>query len=152
LCNEKGYIPIPQGTSNEVVSSLVQVVNTHNDYINDENAEDFIKNFVVNSMYEIGISPANLIESQQAMDGITAPLKDVANSTKKAQTQTYDNPFNFTTNIHGITQNMSGKQGVGICAVGLKSFFALTARYNEILKNGTPHEQERLKSKVIIAG
>jgi hypothetical protein len=47
---------------------------------------------------------------------------------------------------------MDGKQGVGICAVGLKGFFAATARYNEVLANGTPEEVERLKSDVKIAG
>jgi len=47
---------------------------------------------------------------------------------------------------------MGGKQGVGICAVGLKSFFALTARYNEVLKNGTDHEKQRLASELEIAG
>jgi len=47
---------------------------------------------------------------------------------------------------------MAGKKGVGICAVGLKNYFALTARYNEVLANGTPEEVERLKSEVTIAG
>ena len=103
-------------------------------------------------MYKIGLSPANLIESQQAMDSITKPLKDVANSTIKAQETALENPANFTTNIHGIAQNMAGKKGVGICAVGLKSFFALTARYNEVLRTGSVYEQERLRSEVEIAG
>ena len=47
---------------------------------------------------------------------------------------------------------MDGKQGVGICAVGLKGFFAVTARYNEVLANGTPEEVQRLQSEVEIAG
>jgi len=53
-------------------------------------------------MYNIGISPANLIESQQALDYITKPLKDVANNTIKAKEESLENPANFTTNIHGI--------------------------------------------------
>lgn len=103
-------------------------------------------------MYNIGTSPANLIESQQAMDSITKPLKDIANLTLKAiQQQSIDNPANYTTNIRGFVQNMDGKQGVGICAVGLKSFFAATARYNEVLNNGSSEEVERLRSNVVIA-
>ena len=43
---------------------------------------------------------------------------------------------------------MAGKKGLEICSVGLKSFFALTARYNEVLKNGTVEDKERLKSDV----
>jgi len=46
---------------------------------------------------------------------------------------------------------MDGKQGVGICAVGLKGFFAATARYNDVLDNGTPEEVRRLMSDVRIA-
>ena len=86
------------------------------------------------------------------MDTITKPLKNVANSTIKATEDTSKgNVGSYATNIHGIAQNMAGKEGVGICAVGLKVYFALTARYNEVLNNGTPEEVERLKSKVEIA-
>jgi hypothetical protein len=63
-----------------------------------------------------------------------------------------DNPGNYTTNVHGLVQNMDGKQGVGICAVGLKGYFAAVARYNEVLNNGTPEEVKRLQSDVEIAG
>ena len=153
MCNKLGYVPKANHPIYEdIAKRLLNIVNEHNNYIHDDRAEDFSKNYVVSSMYKIGLSPANMIESQQAMDSITDPLKKVANSTIKAQEQSLENPANFTTNIHGIAQNMAGKKGVGICAVGLKSFFALTSRYNEVLRNGTPEEQERLKSDVTIAG
>ena len=153
MCNKLGYVPKANHPIYEdVAKNLLDIVNKHNNYIHSDEAEDFSKNYVVSSMYKIGLSPANMIESQQAMDSITDPLKKVANNTIKAQEQSLENPANFTTNIHGIAQNMAGKKGVGICAVGLKSFFALTARYNEVLRSGTPEEQERLKSDVIIAG
>lgn len=152
-CNTIGCIPAAQDKSMEpLIEQIKDIINNHNDYINSAKAEEFSKNYVVSSMYNIGLSPANLIESQQAMDSITGPLKDVANATIKAQETSLENPANFTTNIHGIAQNMAGKKGVGICAVGLKSFFGLTARYNEVLRTGTPEEQERLKSEIIIAG
>lgn len=153
LCNRLGYIPKSNSPEyDKTVNFIKDIINQHNDFINDDSAEDFAKNYVVSSMYKIGLSPANLIESQQAMDSITSPLKSVSNSTIKAQDTSLDNPGSFVTNIHGIRQNMDGKRGVGICAVGLKSFFALTARYNEVLSHGTQYEQERLKSDVIIAG
>ena len=152
MCNKLGYVPKANHPIYEdIAKRLLNIVNEHNSYIHSDRAEDFSKNYVVSSMYKIGLSPANMIESQQAMDSITDPLKKVANSTIKAQEQSLENPANFTTNIHGIAQNMAGKKGVGICAVGLKSFFALTSRYNEVLRNGTPEEQERLKSDVTIA-
>ena len=152
-CNKVGYIPPAKDSRyDKFVEQLKQMVNDHNNYISNDKAEDFSKNYVVSSMYKIGLSPANMIESQQAMDSITDPLKSVANNTIKAREESLENPAGFTTNIHGIAQNMAGKKGVGICAVGLKSFFALTSRYNEVLRTGTIEEQERLKSDVIIAG
>ena len=154
-CNDKGYIPGSNAQSLSAGLYYIQTyVNKHNNYLNtNKNVEEFSKNFIVTSMFDIGISPANLIESQAALDSITGPLKDAASATLKAiQQDSLDNPANFTTNVHGLVQNMDGKQGVGICAVGLKGFFAATARYNEALNNGTPEEVARLKSDVEIAG
>lgn len=152
--NRLGYIPQATNSGlNSAINVIAQYINDHNQYINDDSVEEYSKNYIVTSMYKIGINPANLIESQQAMDTITSPLKKVSNSTKKAkEDNSLGNVGSYATNIHGITQNMAGKKGVGICAVGLKSYFALTARYNEVLANGTPEEVARLKSDVEIAG
>ena len=151
-CNKLGYIPSPKDSSMSlIVNEITNHINRHNNYINNRNVEEFSKNYIVTSMYNIGISPANLIESQAALDSITGPLKEAAESTLKAMEEQSEHPVNFTTNIHGLVQNMDGKKGVGICAVGLKGFFAATARYNEVLNNGTPEEVERLRSDVEIA-
>lgn len=155
LCNRLGYIPHATSKIYEpIVKYIAEQINEHNQYINDDSVEDFSKNYIVSSMYKIGVDPANLIESQQALDSITEQPKSIANSTKKAkkEAESLGNTASFATNIHGIAQNMAGKKGVGICAVGLKNYFALTARYNEVLANGTPEEVERLKSEVTIAG
>lgn len=153
-CNKHQYIPSSNNSYyNLAINAIRGHINKHNNYINtSKDVAEFSKNYMVNSMFTIGLSPANLIESQQAMDAITGPLKEAANVTLKAiSEQSNDNPADFTTNIHGFVQNMDGKTGVGICAVGLKGFFAATARYNEVLNNGTPEEVERLKSDVTIA-
>ena len=85
LCNRLGYIPKSNSPEyDKTVNFIKDIINQHNDFINDDSAEDFAKNYVVSSMYKIGLSPANLIESQQAMDSITSPLKSVSNSTIKA--------------------------------------------------------------------
>lgn len=151
-CNKLGYIPASIDSSMSlIVNEIVNHINRHNTYINNRNVEDFSKNYIVTSMYDIGISPANLIESQAALDSITEPLKEAASVTLKAIEQQSEHPVNFTTNIHGLVQNMDGKKGVGICAVGLKGFFAATARYNDVLNDGTPEEVARLRSNVEIA-
>jgi hypothetical protein len=54
-----------------MAQQIVGIINHHNKYLNSKKVTDFAKNFVVSTMYDIGISPANLIESQQAMDYIT---------------------------------------------------------------------------------
>ena len=86
MCNKLGYVPKANHPIYEdIAKRLLNIVNEHNSYIHSDRAEDFSKNYVVSSMYKIGLSPANMIESQQAMDSITDPLKKVANSTIKAQ-------------------------------------------------------------------
>jgi hypothetical protein len=63
-CNRIGYIPASQDKSLEpIIEQIKNIVNKHNDYINSDKAEDFSKNYVVSTMYKIGLSPANLIES-----------------------------------------------------------------------------------------
>lgn len=154
ICNKLGFMPEALNIKfNKIIPTILSYINQHNEFINDNSAEEFSKNYIVTSMYNIGANPINLIESQQAMDTITKPLKNVANSTKKAKesNDSLGNPASCATNVEGIVQNMSGKKSVGICAVGLKSYFALTARYNEVLANGNTHEIERLKSDISIA-
>jgi hypothetical protein len=67
ICNKLGYVPDTPNSNTSwqtVINYIASQINIHNDYINDESVDDFSKNFIVNSMYEIGIDPANLIESQ----------------------------------------------------------------------------------------
>ncbi|WP_415989786.1 hypothetical protein [Intestinibacter bartlettii] len=49
---------------------------------------------------------------------------------------------------------MVGKDGIAICATGLKSFFALTHMYNTVLndENTSNEEKEALMCKVTIGG
>jgi len=48
LCNTLGYIPKANSSEFEpLVEDLVKIVNNHNSYINNENSEDFSKNYVV---------------------------------------------------------------------------------------------------------
>jgi hypothetical protein len=47
---------------------------------------------------------------------------------------------------------MVGKDGIAICATGLKSFFALTEMYQEILNNGTQKEKLDLLFDVSFGG
>lgn len=106
--------------------------------------QNVIKNFQLNRMIDIFSDPANMIESQAAIDRQTSEPKNIANQSPKANDSKFAVPGNFMSSIHGIVQNMTGKEDVGICAVGLKSFFALSQYNNYILKYGTEDQKKRL--------
>ena len=132
-----------------IVENIKNVIDNHNLSIeqvkNQEIADGMVKNFMMHQMYEIINDPINLIEAQAAIDLQTAPAKNIANKqSPRALDSIEANPGDFTTNIHGIVENQTGKKGVGICAVGLKSFFALTQHYNSTLTHGSAEEIKRL--------
>lgn len=134
--------------SYKVIQEIKKIVDKHNMYIsnikNNDTLENMIKNFMMHEMYDIINDPINLIEAQAPIDLQTGLPKKIANSSPRAMDSIKANPGDFTTNIHGIVENQTGKKGVGICAVGLKSFFALTQHYNATLRNGNPRELQRL--------
>lgn len=142
------------------IEAIRDAVNEHNMYLKEvgkDELENMTKNFVLSREYMISSSPVNLIESQAPIDRQTQPLKDIGNQSPKALDSVRAIPGDFTTAIHAIVENQTGKKGVGICAVGLKSFFALTQYYNYLLNHGTAEQQENLKlgpkgSGVFVAG
>ena len=139
--------------TNDIIPVLEESINNHNKYIENSKLgnnykEGMIKNFFVTKMYDISSDPANLIESQVPLDAATSPLEKVANESPIAKQATTDIPGDFTNKLHAIIENHTGKQGVGICAVGMKSYFAATEYFNRIINTGTPEQQERLKFNV----
>lgn len=150
-------LPVPESHINidgvdrtmEIVKLIKEQIDLHNMYIqsvkNDEIADGAVKNFMMNQMYEIINDPINLIEAQAPIDLQTGPAKKIANNNSpRALDSIMANPGDFTTNIHGIVENQTGKKGVGVCAVGLKSFFALTQHYNNTLTHGSIDQIKKL--------
>ena len=127
---------------------LIDHINKHNTYLSTLNQKTFEKaviNYMTTNMYKVAVNPANQIEASTPIDNATKPIKKKANSKEelvKEQNETLVG--NTMAIVHGIRVNQVGKTGVGICAVGLKSFFAATQVYNNILTNGTL--QDKLRS------
>jgi hypothetical protein len=88
-------------------------------------------------MFSISNDPINLIQSQSSVDSMTSTAKNIANSSPSANLAKSRTPGNFVNKYESIRDNQVGAKGIGICAVGLKSFFALTQYYNYLLNHGT---------------
>ena len=64
----------------------------------------------------------------------------LAKSSPKATVQNDFTPGNVVNKYQSIVENMVGKDGIAICATGLKSFFAETELYQLMLKAGKADE------------
>lgn len=145
------------GTSSlDIKKFIVNVVNNHNQYITklrDSNLrEGAIKNQIEYLIHSIILNPTNQIEGQLSVDATTSPFKDLASTSSKVSEAVVRGPGSFTANIHAISNNQVGKKGIGIAAVGMKSFFALTQYYNNVLKSGNEEAIKRLYFDVNILG
>lgn len=135
-----------------MVLELTKLIDRHNLYFtkskNIKQLQGATKNFVLTQMYDIIASPINLIEAQTPVDKATDLVKEPINpknnpNLKAIRQQAKAVPGNFMVNIRAIIENQTGKKGVGICAVGMKSFFALTLYYNAILNNPNTTAEEK---------
>lgn len=134
------YIP-------SLFNNLQRLVNKHNLYFNSISTyklSKIINNSTMNGMYNVSKDPVNLIQAHTSVDATTGPLKDVADSSKRAAKSKYRCAGNVVNKFESINENQVGSKGIGICATGLKSFFGLTQYANYILNNGTEEDQKRL--------
>ena len=135
----------------QMFDSLASIVNKHNLYVNNsDNVEAFTKNYVVEQMYRIAKNPSNLIQAQTSVDQTTGEPKDLADEFSTAgKALKKATPGNTGNKFQSIEDNHVGKDVIGISAVGLKSFFALTQYANTVLKQGDPEAVDRLLSNPI---
>lgn len=130
-----------------LIANLKKIADRHNLYFDTMpryNLTKAVNNYTMYSMYRTISDPVNLIQAQTSVDGTTGPLKDEAKKSsegKEAKTRT---PGNFVNKYESITENQVGKEAIGICAVGLKSFFGLSQYNNWVLNYGTAEQQQRL--------
>lgn len=131
----------------EFFDNIQKIINNHNlylDAVSQRSVERMVNNYTMNSMYNVILDPVNLIQAQTSVDGTTGPLKAVANTSAEARESKTETPFNFVNKFESVIRNQVGKQVIGICAIGLKTFFGITQYCNYVLNNGTSEQQRRI--------
>ena len=103
---------------------LIDRVDTHNFY--DTDIETFTKNYIVEQMFRISTDLRNLRQAHQSVDVTTKEPKSIADNSTAGKAVETATPGNFAIKYHSIEDNHVGKVVIGISAVGLKSFFAIT--------------------------
>lgn len=120
--------------------AILKAVNRYNNYLSrihdTKKLENMHKNYIEHSIFSIINNPVNQIEAEYSVDYITKPYKDLANSSSMSKDFIKNGPGAFTTNIHAIINNQVGKKCIGIAAVGLKTFFAITQYFNNAIYSG----------------
>jgi hypothetical protein len=135
-----------------IENTIINMINNHNTYlsrVNDRRREHIIKNYVTTQLFDIIEDPINREQADSSVDVVTGPVKDLSNSSPKATVQDVFTPGNVVNKFQSIAENMIGKDGIAICATGLKSFFALTELEQLMLAQGRGKE---LLFNVRIAG
>ena len=141
----------------KIENGIIEAIDKHNTYLkNNSKAKNdrILKNFAVTSLLNIIKNPVNLREAQSSVDVMTSTAKNLTKESPKNAVQKTFTPGNIFNKIQSINENMVGKDGIAICATGLKSFFALTHMYNTVLndENTSNEEKEALMCKVTIGG
>lgn len=141
----------------KIENGIIEAIDKHNTYLkNNSKAKNdrILKNFAVTSLLNIIKNPVNLREAQSSVDVMTSTAKNLTKESPKNAVQKTFTPGNVFNKIQSINENMVGKDGIAICATGLKSFFALTHMYNTVLNDGNTsnEEKEALMCKVTIGG
>lgn len=141
----------------KIENGIIEAIDKHNTYLkNNSKAKNdrILKNFAVTSLLNIIKNPVNLREAQSSVDVMTSTAKNLTKASPKNAVQKTFTPGNIFNKIQSINENMVGKDGIAICATGLKSFFALTHMYNTVLndEHTSNEEKEALMCKVTIGG
>lgn len=143
----------PRVPSTQELNKIIETIDNHNTFLFKQNKNrqlSAIKNFMLTRMYQVIESPANQIQAQVPIDTATGIVKSESENPdlKDARLAREAIPGDASVKITGIFKNQVGKKGVGICAVGLKSYFASFLYYTSILnESNNPETLARLLIK-----
>ena len=157
LLSTDGEIKLTVDLYDKIENGIIEAIDKHNTYLknNSKSKNDrILKNFAVTSLLNIIKNPVNLREAQSSVDVMTSTAKNLTKASPKNAVQKTFTPGNVFNKIQSINENMVGKDGIAICATGLKSFFALTHMYNTVLNDESVSnsEKEALMCNVTIGG
>lgn len=130
----------------QLFEGVMKIVNDHNIYFDKKSIASLTKivnNYTMYSMYSVSEDPVNLLQAHSSVDITTGPLKAKAETSEEAAAANFRTPGNVMNKFFSFVENQTGKDGISICAVGLKSFFGLTQYYNQLLNKGDERSQSR---------
>ncbi len=120
---------------------IERLINSHTQYLTKIKSKDKLlkitKNSVTARIYQISRLPENTYAAYSPIEMETS--QEAAVYSTMGESERSYNTMNPATKFHMMEQNMMGKDGIGIAAVGVKVLFALQFYYNEALR-GNPSE------------
>lgn len=129
---------IPEIANNTVLQDYSKLIDYHNMYFNND-LDGEIKasqNFIASQMYNIMISPDNLIQASTSIDDPTNIIKDIIKEPGfdrlSGQINNFD-PGTVTSKLLQIQLTLSGKANTANAASAMKKFEAMSAAQNRIL-------------------
>ena len=128
----------------EIFETLVNDIYVHNStQLGSKVLDSAYKNYVSANIQNVIQNPRNMITAYTpiAMDDI----RDSSNKSEKGNAVKYMSLYNPATKWLMQQQNMTGKDVIGITAVGEKVYFNSLFHWNEILQNGDPDKIKNLR-------
>lgn len=125
--------------------NIAQEHNTYLDKLNQTKLEHIANNYSQKQMLDIISDPMNLPHAQSSVDDVVKPFKERGDQSEEGQAVKFRTPGNFMNKAESIVENQVGREAIGICATGLKTFFGLTAYYNSVINTSKdPKKLNRL--------
>lgn len=152
LSQEEHNVPLTSSIYEDIDNKIMNALNQHYAYLDNKSKSEkdkIIKNYAITALYNIIRNPVNLREAMSSVDISTQKAKGLAAKSSKVQNSA--TPGNVFNKVQLIAENMTGKDGIGITATGLKSFFAATNMINTVM-NQNPKEASKLIHGISIGG
>lgn len=134
---------------------LINIVNKHNMFLSKVSVSqrtNIARNYLTQQTYDLIIDPINQQQAMSSVDAVTSEAKNLAKQSSKATVQDTFSPGNPVNQLQSISENMVGKDGIAVCATGLKTFFALTQLHNQTLNGDDSNKKDALLCDVKIGG
>lgn len=124
----------------DVAKALLDIVNTHNLYINKmpiESRHDVLKNFIASRVFSISEDPINALVGQTSVDVVSEPLKKLGNKSPIGLKVADSRPGDASNQWKALEANHTGKDVIGITASnGVKCYFAMSYDVNNAILHG----------------
>ena len=133
-----------------MAEQLLQIANTHNNYLNiaEEHLRDKMsKNYIVHYIYKVSEAPCNQTEAQLGIDQATYDVKQAAKKSAMATASDSFAPGGYETKHKSVGEGQVGKSCVGIGAVAIKANSTTQFYLSELWNHGSDWDKEKILFK-----